>query len=210
MLTCSARFRLLLARDIPDRNVIRFANVHDENFETAEDVEFILDILYTSRVPPTSYVSFKNAIQFAIKHEVETVITLIREAILARVQIPSDKDQFDHFVLALQLGDGPLAAAAVKPRANADFWEKEFKENLDAIGEPMSLHGQNVFELGAADFQAFCEIPQRAVWIMLRASCLADGPKRPICKNEKEFAIHLERLMRLYCQSLSNSSGRQG
>jgi hypothetical protein len=188
----------LLARNIPDRNIIRFTNT---DCEAEEDIEFVLDMLYTSLVPAPTYLSFKNAIEFAQRHEVETVINLIRQAISSRVQIPSDKDQFDHFLLALQLHDGPLAAAAFKPRPHVDFWEKEPEAIVDNHGQPLNLPGQNVFDFGAADYQAFCEIPQRALWIMLRARCLADGPGRGICKNEKEFAIHLERLMGIYCES---------
>jgi len=134
---------------------------------------------------------------------VETVINLIRQAISARVRIPFDHDQFYHFLLALQLQDGPLAATAVKPRAHVDIWENEPEPLVDDHGEPLSLPGPNVFEFGAADFEAFCEIPPRALWIMLRAKCLADGPGRGICRNEKEFAVHLERLMRVYCMSSS-------
>ena len=45
------KFRLLLARKVPDRYVIRFT---DGDCEAEEDIEFVLDMLYTSVVPPTT------------------------------------------------------------------------------------------------------------------------------------------------------------
>jgi hypothetical protein len=105
-------------------------------------------------------------------------------------------------LLALLIGDGALAAASFKPRPNADFWEHGLgTKEVDEKGEPLILHGQNVFELGATDFQAFCDIGPRAVWIIWRARCLAEGPGRAICRDEKEFAVQLERLMKMYCKS---------
>jgi hypothetical protein len=172
-------------------------------FETADDLDFILDIIYTLEIPepPERYLALKNAIKFSQKWEVETVITRIRQVITAKVANPSDPDQLEHMWLALLLGDGALAAASFKPRPNTDFWEHEVgTKEVDEKGEPLILHGQNVFELGAADFQSFCDIGPRAVWIIWRARCLAEGPGRAICKNEKEFAVQLERLMKKYCE----------
>jgi hypothetical protein len=71
---------------------------------------------------------------------------------------------------------------------------------VDESGEPMTLKGHNVFDLGATGFREFQEIGPRATWIMLRALSLANGPKQPICKDEKAFAVHLKRLMALYCK----------
>lgn len=144
-----------------------------------------------------------NAIKFSQRWEVETIITRIRQVITFRVANPSDPDQLGHLYLAVLLGDEALAAALFKSRPNTDSWEYEpGTKQIDEKGGPSILHGQNGFELGAADYQAFCDIGPRAVWIMCRAGCLAEGPGSATCKDEKAFAVQLERLMRKYCKSL--------
>ena len=196
-------FRTLLARNIPDRNIIRFSNEDQDAAETAEDLQFVLDIIYTLVVPPTSYERFKNAIRFAQEYKIETVLVLIRQAITYRVQFIGDQHQFDHFRFAIHLGDGPLAAATYKVPAMAETWEaisdRGEGAELDQYGEPWVIEGQSVFEFGAAEFSVSCEIPPMAVWLFLRARCLTGGPGRGICKNEEQFRIQLRRLMTLYC-----------
>jgi len=80
VLTLSPRFRALLARLIPDRHALRFTVNDHAAYLMAEDIESMLDIIYTLEVPDTAsdHLYQKNAIAFVQGWEIVSLTKRIR------------------------------------------------------------------------------------------------------------------------------------
>ena len=220
---CRSVFRSMisLANSSSQRDPI---NLTDPLMENSDVVLQVLDIVYTLGISAETIEDdvdlVKYAIDFARKWEMTMVIDIVHKELSRIIDSKTGtSSHFEHFLVALHLGDNDFAAE-MYAGCEDEEWEGGAGDGLDKAHEEdkhylsdkrsadlfrkdglvISLGG-DIFNMGRMPYGAFLQIPPTVVWIILRAQEIA-----ALMPEEGAAKENVQVLLNRACESLCRPS----